>query len=242
MLWSMIGTLLPCAELWDRQKVVPRCRWQRPPELWTKPKDSQVCCDHHGAWLEHTVPHSLGCRHRKKWWCLGSFRHSPCPVLLLALIGVLGQGLPAGAVPVRTVGLPSTWQEPALREDTYSRGQTPLPLGSLPSQILRAFDNHVKASQIQLTLSSQARAPQIRANSYLSSEGDKRVFKKPPQKTREDNQLLFHIYFIFSLNKRLLFFFLPTMKLIDLFIKFSKFRHQTDVFLPLLILFLAALT
>lgn len=26
----------------------------------------------------------------------------------------------------------------------------------------------------------------------------------------------------------------PTMNLIDLFIKFSKFRHQTDVFLPLL--------
>ena len=26
----------------------------------------------------------------------------------------------------------------------------------------------------------------------------------------------------------------PKMNLIDLFIKFSKFRHQTDVFLPLL--------
>lgn len=117
----------------------------------------------------------------------GSFRHSPCPVLLLALIGVLGQGLPAGAVPVRTVGLPNTWQEPALREDTHSREQTLLPLGSLPSQTLTAFDNHVKASQIQLTLSSQARAPQIRDNSYLSSEGDKRVFKNPPQKTREGN-------------------------------------------------------
>lgn len=108
--------------------------------------------------------------------------------------------------------------------------------------MLQAFNNHDKAPQIQLTVSSQARVPQIRANEYLSSGGDKRTLKNPPQKTRGGNQLLFYIYFIFSLNKGLLFFSLPTMKLIDLFIKFSKFRHQTDVFLPLLILFLAALT
>lgn len=74
------------------------------------------------------------------------------------------------------------------------------------------------------------------------SGGDKGTLKNPPQKTRRGNQLLFYIYFIFSLNKGLLFFSLPTTKLIDLFIKFSKFRHQTDVFLPLPILFLAALT
>lgn len=39
-----------------------------------------------------------------------------------------------------------------------------------------------------------------------------------------------------------LLFSLPTMDLIDLFIKFSKIRHQTDVFSHWLILFLAALT
>lgn len=49
----------------------------------------------------------------------------------------------------------------------------------------------------------------------------------------EDNHLLFSIYFIFAMRNDLLVY-LPTIDLIDLFIKFSKFRHQTDVFLPLL--------
>lgn len=48
----------------------------------------------------------------------------------------------------------------------------------------------------------------------------------------KDNHLLFSIYFLFATWNGLLFS-LPTMDLIDLFIKFSKIRHQTDVFLPL---------
>lgn len=48
----------------------------------------------------------------------------------------------------------------------------------------------------------------------------------------KDNHLLFSIYFLLTTWNGLLFSF-PTMDLIDLFIKFSKIRYQTDVFLPL---------
>jgi hypothetical protein len=48
----------------------------------------------------------------------------------------------------------------------------------------------------------------------------------------KDNHLLFSIYFLLATWNGLLFSF-PTMDLIGLFIKFSKIRCQTDVFLPL---------
>ena len=47
--------------------------------------------------------------------------------------------------------------------------------------------------------------------------------------------ITFYFLFILFFHQGLICFTLfPTMNIIDLFIKFSKFRYQTDVFLPLL--------
>lgn len=105
----------------------------------------------------------------RSWWCLGQFYAGLLPVLCCSLLINWCPG--TGAARWGHASEDSS----AAQHLARTSGRTPTP-----------GDNHVKASQIQLTISSQARVPQIRANSYLSSVRDKRMFKKP-QKTREGN-------------------------------------------------------
>lgn len=160
----------------------------------------------------------------RSWWCLGQFYAGLLPALCCSLLINWCPGTGA-----------ARWGHASEDSSAAQHLARTCPLGG---HLLQGttMSKPLRSNWPYLLKPESHKSEPIHISPLKGTRECLRNLRKP------ERAISSYIYFIFSLNKGLLFFSPPTTKLTDLFIKFSKFRCQTDVFLPLLILFLAALT